>query len=244
MQDIIAYLEDFNLVSVVIRLLLAVAAGVVIGYGRSKHGRDAGLRTFVLISIGACSAMIISLYEYEMLSTVWADTVETVGMKYDASRFGSQVVAGIGFLGAGIIIKASHQQVRGLTTATGMFATVCMGIACGAGFFSVVITAILLIELVLNLMAPLESEFKRRLRNITLSVDFTSLEDIDRITEAIGSLDAQIFDIEIERAEASRGKNPSAIFILKLSRENHSHSGMLSTIAELPCVYSVKELIA
>ena len=187
---------------------------------------------------------MISLYEYQMLTGQWRTVAEEVGLKYDASRLAAQTITGIGFLCAGIIIKIAHQQVNGLTTATGLFATVCMGIAAGAGFYECVLAALVLIILVLNVMSPLEISFKRRLRHITLNVEFRDLEDISTITDVIRSNDAQIFDIDVERSEISGDKYPSAIFILKLSKKNHSHSGMLSSVAELPCVHSVQELIS
>lgn len=242
MDAIGAYLREFNFVTVIIRLLLAMVCGGVVGFGRSKKARPAGFRTYMLISIGAAMAVLITLYEYEMLTGPWAETVSETGLKFDAGRMMAQAITGIGFLGAGIIIKVAHQQVQGLTTATGLFATVCMGIACGAVFYEAVILAVLLIELVLNVMSPLEGEFKRRLRNITLNVEFS--EDIGTITQVLEKQNVQIFDIDIERTEQKEDKFPSAIFILKMPKENHSHSGILSTLAELSCVRSVQELIA
>ena len=244
MQGIIAYLREFSLGTALLRLLLAMAAGGVVGLGRSRRARAAGLRTYMLISIGAAMSVLLALFQYEMLQGPWAEIAEEVGEKFDASRLAAQVITGIGFLGAGIIIKVAHQQVSGLTTATGLFATVCMGLAAGAGFYECVLIAVLLIVLVLNIMSPLEGAFKRRLRNITLNVEFSSVEDISAITQVMEDLQAQIFDIDIERTEQKGDKYPSAIFILKLSRENHSHSGILSSLAELPCVRSVQELVS
>ena len=238
------FLREFRCATVILRLVLAVICGGVVGYGRSQKARAAGFRTYILISIGAAMAVLLTLYEYRMLTTLWADTVSRVGLKFDASRLASQVLTGIGFLGAGIIIKVAHQQVSGLTTATGLFATVCMGIACGAGFYELVLITLLLIVVVLNVMAPLEILFKRRLRNITLNVEFTELADVQAITEVIQAQAARIYDIDVERTDRSGNKWPSAIFILQLSKENHSHSGMLSAVAELNCVRSVQELIA
>ena len=238
------FLREFRCATVILRLVLAVICGGVVGYGRSQKARAAGFRTYILISIGAAMAVLLTLYEYRMLNTLWADTVSRVGLKFDASRLASQVLTGIGFLGAGIIIKVAHQQVSGLTTATGLFATVCMGLACGAGFYELVLITLLLIVVVLNVMAPLEILFKRRLRNITLNVEFTELADVQAITEVIQAQAARIYDIDVERTERSGNKWPSAIFILQLSKENHSHSGMLSAVAELNCVRSVQELIA
>lgn len=244
MTDIWTVFHGFHIGSILLRLLLAMVGGGVVGYGRSRKARAAGLRTYMLISIGAAMTVLLTLFQYEMLHTQWLGVVNEVGEKFDASRLASQVVTGIGFLGAGIIIKVAHQQVSGLTTATGLFATVCMGIAAGAGFYACVIPAILITVLVLNVMSPTEAAFKRRLRNITLNVEFDSVENINEITRVMTEQHAMIYDIDVERTEWEGDHSPSAIFILQLSKENHSHSGMLSSVAELGCVRSVQELIS
>lgn len=244
MQAFIAYLREFSFTSMLVRLLLATVAGGLLGFGRSRRGRAAGLRTYMLISAGAAMCSILSTFQYQMLSGPWAEFAEKVGLKYDASRLAAQAVTGIGFLGAGIIFKTAHQQVNGLTTATGLFASVCMGIAAGAGFYELVVIATALMALVMNIMSPLEAAFKRRLRSITLSVEFTHAEDINEITEMIKRQNIRIFDIDVERSEKKGEKYPSAIFDLQLSRENHSHSSFLTNLAELPCVRSVQELIS
>lgn len=244
MQAVLEELREFSFASALLRMTLAMLCGGIVGYGRSKQARAAGLRTYMLICVGAAMAVLLTQYQYQMLTGPWAAVVEEVGMKFDASRLAAQVITGIGFLGAGIIIKVAHQQVNGLTTATGLFASVMMGIAAGAGFYECVLVALLLIVVVLNVMSPLEFAYKRRLRNITLNVEFNHVNDIDEITRVIEKQSATVYDIDIERTERKDGKYPSAIFILKLSRTNHSHSGMLSSVAELSCVHSVQELIA
>ncbi|MCR5577006.1 MAG: MgtC/SapB family protein [Oscillospiraceae bacterium] len=233
-------LRQFTFGSVVLRLLLALVSGGVIGYGRSRKNCAAGLRTYMLISLGAALAITVTLYEYQMLHSTWADIVAVVGDKFDATRLASQAVTGIGFLGAGTILKVAHQQVKGLTTATGLFATVCMSLAAGAGFYECVITVLLLIVLVLNIMTPLEIGFKRRLRNITLNVQMDSVEDVAAVSEAIEAQNATIYETDVEKVKSPA----SAIFILQMSRSNSSHSGMLSSVAELACVRSVQELIS
>ena len=244
-MQVLQYLREFNLASVCLRLFLAVLSGSVLGYGRARKQRAAGMRTYTLICIGAALSVIVSLYEYEMLQGQWREVVMRVGEKFDVSRLAAQTLSGIGFLGAGIIFKVAHQQVSGLTTATGLFATVALGIAAGAGFYECVLIALLLIHLVLNVMTPLESRFKRLTRNITLYVEFRSLDDLEEISREIEAQDAQIFDIDVERSEEDKeGNPPSAVIVIKLSRANHSHSGMLSSVAELACVRSVEELIS
>lgn len=243
MAALLASLKEFSFASSALRLLLALITGGIVGYGRSKKNRSAGLRTYMLICLGAAMSVLLTLYMYDMLRGQWAAVTEEVGLKFDASRIASSVITGIGFLGAGIIVKAAHQQVNGLTTSTGLFATVIMGLAAGAGFYECVLMALVLIVLVLNVMSPLEFAYKRRLRNITLNVEFMSVDDIAEITGAIEAEGANVFDIDIERTERKDERYPSAIFILQLSRDNHSHSGMLTSVAELACVHSVQELI-
>ena len=244
MKEVIQYLQEFNLVSVTLRLLLSGLAGGIIGYGRSRQERAAGLRTYILISLGAASVMLLALFVYEMLNGPWSEIFGETGKKFDAARLAAPLIGGVGFIGGGIIIKARHQQVKGLTTSTGLFATAAMGLAAGAGFYECVLIAVLLIEIVLNLMAPLEVTFKRKLRNITLSVEYNSPGDIETIVQTILDENAKIFDIDVEQTRAKDEKLPSAIFTLQLAKENHSHSGMLSSIAELSCVNSVQELIS
>ncbi|MCR4905898.1 MAG: MgtC/SapB family protein [Clostridiales bacterium] len=244
MTQALASLREFSFLSAVFRLLLALIAGVLVGYGRSRTQRAAGLRTYTLIAVGSALSVMISLYLYEMLHGPWLPVVETVGQKFDATRYAAQTITGIGFLGAGIIFKIAHSQVSGLTTATGLFAVVCIGICAGSGFYEAVLIAILIVILVLNVMWPLERQFKRRMRNINLYVELYSIDDIAVISDLIESMNAQIFDIELERTERTEKGYPSAVFNIKMSKENRSHSAMLSSVAEMPCVQSVQELIS
>lgn len=244
MAGIMEYLRGFHFGSVLFRLILAMAASGLIGYGRTKRSKTAGFRTYMLTGIGAAMSIMIALYEYEMMNTLWADTVSAVGLKFDASRFSAAVIGGIGFIAAGSIISSSHHQVTGLTTATGLFASVCMGIACGAGYYECVILSCILIVITLNIMQPLERQYKRRCRNITLYVQFDDLGDMEEITRVIRENGAQIQEIEIEQMTKEKDLFPSAILNLRLSKENPSHSDMLSRIAELKNVYGIEELIS
>lgn len=244
METLLPHLRDFNITSVTLRLLLAFLSGTVIGYGRARKQRSAGIRTFILTSIGAALTVLLATYEYEMLCGPWAPVVQEVGMKFDASRYSAQVISGVGFLSAGTIISIGHQQVSGLSTASGLFASVCMGMAAGAGFYECVIVVLIILLVVLDIMWPLEPAFKRRLRNITLFVEFNALEDLNEIADVVRSRNAHIYDIEIERSKREKNNYPCAVLVLKMSREKPSHSGMISSIAELDCVRMIQELIS
>ena len=244
MESLLLHLRDFNFTSVILRLLLAFLSGTIIGYGRARKQRSAGLRTFILTSIGAALTVLLATYEYEMLCGPWAPIAQQVGLKFDGSRYSAQVISGVGFLAAGTIISAGHQQVSGLSTASGLFASVCMGMAAGAGFYECVIVVSVILVVVLDVLWPLEPAFKRRLHNITMFVEFNHLEDLHDIEETIHLRKARIFDIEIEDTGKDSGKKPCAILVVKMSREKPSHSGMLSSIAELDCVQTIHELIS
>lgn len=244
MTAALADLKQFHFLAVALRLILAVGAGGVVGYGRAKKQRNAGFRTYMLISLGAALTILISLYEYEMFQGQWAFMKEIESLKFDASRFAAQVINGIGFLAAGTIIAIGHQQVSGLTTAIGLFACVTMGIAAGAGFYECVIIAMVLIIFSLEVMQPIEVAFKRRLRNITILVEFNDMESFHEITDYLKEHNVTIYDIDVERKKRQGKQMPCAVLTLKLSRDNTSHSAILSTLAEMDCVYAVKELIS
>ena len=244
LNGIFSYLREFNFVSVLFRLLLATACGGLIGLGRARRKRAAGFRTFMLTCLGSALTVLIASYDYEMLTGSWADVVEAVGMKFDAGRYSSQVVSGIGFLGAGTILATAHQQVSGLTTATGLFTSVCIGMAVGAGFYELVIVGVVLVIIVMNVMTPLEGAFKRRVRNINVYVEFTAVEDLSDIVNVIKQMGATIFEIDIEQNKREGTKVPGAVISMKMQKGKASHSEMLSSIAELSCVMSIRELIA
>ena len=124
-------------VEMVLRLLPAIALGAIIGYQREKKGKPAGLRTHILICVGAALFTVASIYGF--------------GATGDAAKVAAGVVAGIGFIGAGAIIRREGGVVEGLTTAATIWAVAAIGLAAGAGMYivSAVTTAILLIVLFL-----------------------------------------------------------------------------------------------
>ena len=151
---IVTYLEELNFISIFIRVSMAVIFGGIIGYGRERERRPAGLRTHILVSIGATLTMITNIYIYERY-----------GALCDPTRFGAQVISGIGFLGAGTIIVTGKSKVRGLTTAAGLWASACMGLAIGAGFYSGAIIGFIFIVAVTVVLTKLD----KRINNNNLS---------------------------------------------------------------------------
>lgn len=129
------YFRELNIASVLLRLVLAMAFGGMIGLERGRKHRAAGFRTYMLVCLGSALTSILSQYLFVQLGTVWAEIAVTTGKQVDVSRLGAKVYSGIGFLAAGTIIVTGRQEVKGMTTAAGLWASACMGIAIGAGFY-------------------------------------------------------------------------------------------------------------
>ncbi len=237
-------LRELTFLSVCLRLLLAAVIGGLIGYGRSKKKRSAGLRTYMITSMGATLTVILALFEYEMLQTAWADAAGMAGgIKIDVSRYGTQVITGIGFLTAGSIIASAHHQVSGLTTAVGLFGSACIGLACGAGFFELVCVSALMLILILEILLPMEVSFRSRKRSISIYVEFYNMKDISKICDTITESGAGIFDIDVEHPAEANNVLPGVIIDVRISRHQGSLSEILSSVAEMDCVHYIQELI-
>ena len=235
------YFRELNIASVLLRLVLAMAFGGMIGLERGRKHRAAGFRTYMLVCLGSALTSILSQYLFVQLSTVWAEIAVTTGKQVDVSRLGAKVYSGIGFLAAGTIIVTGRQEVKGMTTAAGLWASACMGIAIGAGFYECVILAFLLIFVAIRVLRPLESYITESARNINLYVEFDSLDNLGEIIGRIKSQDVQIYDVDLDRGEADRAKFPSAVFSMRLGHRQ-PHTQVMASIAELSCVQTIDEV--
>ena len=235
------YLRQLNAVSLLFRLALAMFFGGMIGLERERKRRPAGFRTYMLVCLGAPLTLLLSQYESLMLDTVWAARAAEVGIKTDVSRFGAQVINGIGFLGAGTVIVTGRQEVKGLTTAAGLWASACMGLAIGAGFYECVVLAFVLIFLCIRLLPPLESMMVERARNMNLYVEFSSLDDVGAIIGRIKSQGAQIYEVDIERGTEESHHRPRAVFTIRLDHAVH-HAQVMAANSELENVTTIDEI--
>ena len=133
MASVLSYLRELNIVTMMLRILLAVLCGGLIGLERERKNRPAGFRTYMLTALGATLTVLLSLQLDQMLHGPWRALAESIGATQDVSRFGAEAAKGIGFLGAGTIIITARQQVKGLTTAAGLWMTAAIGVSAGLG---------------------------------------------------------------------------------------------------------------
>jgi len=240
MADLFDYLRQFNLLSVVVRLLAAMLFGGMLGIDRAKKGRAAGFRTYMFVCLGAALAMLLSQYEHAMLAGRWADKALEVGIRTDVSRFGAQVINGIGFLGAGTILVTDRQEVKGLTTAAGLWASACMGLAIGAGFYEGVFLSFVCIFLSIKVLPFVELFLLSRSRNMNLYVELASLERLRDFIALMKAIDIQIFDVELDRKRAAGG-GVGVVFYLHLPK-NQSHTKLLTDLSYSPDVRAIDEI--
>lgn len=236
------YLRQMNIGSVMLRLTLAMVFGGLIGLERGRKGRAAGFRTYMVVCLGAALTIILGQYEGYMLAGVWGEAISSTDIRADVSRFGAQVINGIGFLGAGTIIVTRKQEVKGVTTAAGLWASACVGLAIGAGFYEAVLVAFLAIFLSIRVLTPLENVVIENARNMNLYVEFDSLDDIGAIIAKIKSQKAHIYEVDIDHGRKEAMRNPSAVFSIRLEQKR-THTRVIAAIAELDSVRSIDEIM-
>lgn len=228
-SDIINYLREPNIVSALFRLTLATVCGGMIGIERIRKRRPAGFRTHTLVCIGSALTMIISQY-------LWS-----IGQTTDLSRLGAQVINGIGFLGAGTIIVTGRQQVKGLTTAAGLWASACMGLAIGAGFYFGALVGCVLIILTSTLLSYFEGAIMATARNMNVYVEFESTNDMGAVIDSLKTSNVKIYDVEITKLRASDGILPGAIFSIRLPKKL-KHADVIAQISAVSGIHTVEEL--
>ena len=199
---LLASLRELNFPSLVLRLLLAMLCGGVIGMEREYRRRPAGFRTYMFVCIGAALAMPLGQYGAALASGLYADK----GLQADVSRIAAQVVNGVGFLGAGTILVTEHQQVKGVTTAAGLWASACMGLAIGAGYYECVLMGFIAILLCMKLFARLESRMLEHIRNRNLFVELDAMEHIGSVTSYLRGAGVTIYSVELHAAAESAGQ--------------------------------------
>lgn len=235
------FLRELNLASLIVKMALAVLFGGLIGLERGQKHRAAGSRTYMIVCLGAAMTVMLAQYDAFQLSTRMQEFVDTIGAKVDVTRFASKAVNGIGFLGAGTIIVTGSQEVKGLTTAAGLWASACMGIAIGAGFYECAILGFLLILTTTILFDKVGSWIVTKTRNMDLYVEFEKMENLGEIINTIKNLGIQIYDVDIQKEKNANGITLGAVFSTRLPKsETHSH--VMSKISKHKFVTLVDEI--
>lgn len=230
-----------SFLSVAVRILLAVVVGGLLGLERERRSSPAGFRTYMLVAIGSSMTIMLSQYIDLMLSTQWAAAAQSVGATHDVSRFGAQVINGVGFLGAGTIIVTGRQEVKGLTTAAGLWASACMGLAIGAGFYECMIVGVALIVISMKLLPLIEDAMLSSSRNMTIYVEMDSFENLGNIVNRIKAEGVHLYDVEIEKDKREHMARFSVLCSMRLPRRRE-HAELLAALSTLDGVVAIDEV--
>ena len=221
--------RDISTLSVGIRLLMAVLCGGVIGLEREYKRRPAGFRTHILICLGASVTTLTSHY---LLLYMECYT--------DVGRLGAQVIAGIGFIGAGCILVTRNRRVRGLTTAAGLCSAAIIGLAIGAGFYEGAIYATLLVLLAEMVLTKLKYLLWRDTPEINLYLECTQNACLDQLMQDLRMEGVKILDLEITRATACEQGTACALLTLQLHKQ-YDMDQLLREISDCQGVMSVEQ---
>jgi putative Mg2+ transporter-C (MgtC) family protein len=165
--------------NLILRILAAGLLGGLIGFEREVRAKEAGLRTHFLVALGAALFMVISQFAFTG--------------RFDAARVAAQVVSGIGFIGAGVIIFQKN-VVRGVTTAAGLWVAAAIGLACGAGMYDIAIASTLMALMCLETMHFITKRYGEK--SVTLEISPIKGEDMARVLELIGKTGAEVRSFE------------------------------------------------
>ena len=183
---ILEYLRELNLASAALRIALAMIVGGLIGIERGKQGRAAGMRTHILVCIGAALTVMIGFYVRDTLGITNSDPL----------RISAQVISGIGFLGVGTIMIKGRFQITGLTTAACIWANATIGLAIGAGFYEGALLAFAAAFLTVTLLHKLEYMLGKHQRRFGMYIEIFSDKNIrcmiDRLESAYGASGIQV----------------------------------------------------
>ena len=226
MNDIVEYLRDFNYVTVAVRLLLAFVLGGIIGTDRERKGRPAGMRTHILVCMGAAITTMTGFF-----------VVDALDHSADPLRVSAQVVSGIGFLGAGTILIRNSSVITGLTTAAGMWATAAIGVAVGYGFYSGAIVATLIGIFSVTVLSRLE---RKRKNNISVYVEVRDITEVEFILKILKTLDEALISYDIIPPKSGYSGNVGITCILngekhfkEIETSISSHGGVVIIASDI-----------
>lgn len=217
-----ATVPELGLGDICLRLLCAMVIGLIIGTEREYTNRPAGMRTHILVALGACAVMVTGQLVFQQYSAY--------GASPDPSRLSAQVITGVGFLGAGTILREGA-NVKGLTTAASLWAVACLGIAAGGGYYTIALAGMVFIFLTLTILEVIQHKLMgphAGEKDYTLETDDVSAA-LEALNKHAQSCQADIHKMEVISTENScrirftaefsgiRGKKRQQKFVQKLA---------------------------
>lgn len=227
LMNIISEADSLHIFSSIIRLSLSILCGGILGIERGKANQSAGMRTYMLVCIGATLVMLTGEYMYSAYNTG------------DPARLGAQVVSGIGFLGAGSIIVEGKTKVRGLTTAAGLWTAACIGLAIGIGFYVGGIIATGAVYIVISKFRTLSDHFTHNDMWTRVYIEFKEIKDLQEVCSSAEAFGLKVGDVMMNNPQNSGIYN--AVLSMKLPEER-SNAQVIYYLKNIPGVFTVKQI--
>ena len=222
-------IHEVTHLAIVVRILVSVVLGGIIGLERGLKDRPAGLRTYMLVCVGSCLIMLTNQYIYQMYN---------VG---DPVRMGAQVVSGIGFLGAGTIVVTRRNQIKGLTTAAGLWASAAVGLAVGIGLYEAAILGGAAIFLVLSIIHRWDNNMRMHSKFVEAYVELNSKISLGDFMRKIREMDLEIDSIKTEYESTFEEGKHAYIVVLK-SKQKRNHDLLFQSLRDIDGVSYVEGL--
>lgn len=187
-MDFFEYIKELNMLSVIIRVAMAAACGGFLGLERKKSGQSSGMRTYMLMSLGAAVVSLTSQYMYNYFKE----------SPPDVERLGAQVVSGTAVLAASVIMVSKRQSIRGLTTAASMWASACVGLAIGIGFYWAGIIGTVAIFIIMTVFHRVETNYMLKSVYIGLNVEVPDKQSVLNVAQKLEKMGVEIGDIRLD----------------------------------------------
>ena len=231
MFEFLDFLRDGNLdwISVTVRLVLAVLLGGFIGIERERKGRAAGFRTHILICLGAAMTTLTSQY-----------IVFEFGLSTDLTRLGAQVIAGVGFIGAGTVMVIKRREIKGITTAAGIWTAAIVGLCCGAGFYEGAVLATVLVLLAEIVFYKLEGLLLVNRTVFSIYVEYSDSKRLGDIVDTVKKSGASVLSLEVKNGSTEQD-HPCAVFTVRPARK-HSYDELAESVQQISGVVSVHKM--
>ena len=221
--------HDITMQAVIMRVVTSIFIGGLLGLERGMKNRPAGLRTYMLVSVGACLIMMTNQYIYQFTGAG------------DPMRLGAQVVSGIGFLGAGTIVVTRHNQIKGLTTAAGLWASAGVGLALGIGFYEGAIAVGISVFAILTVLQRFEDSVHKKIRVLELYVELRSSVSVAKFVQDLKALDLKMENIQFEPEGGFEADTRAVILTLKAKKAT-DHKMLREKIRKIDGVVHLEEL--
>ena len=211
-------LRELSVLSIGIRLFASIILGGIIGFERGKKNRPAGLRTNMLVCMGACIVMMTNQYIQQVYGTG------------DPVRMGAQVVSGIGFLGAGTIVVTANNRIKGLTTAASLWTAACVGLALGIGLYEVALIGGAVIFIVLTLLHMWDGRLHRNTRSMDVYIELENGLSLGEFLQRLRESPLSLSGLQIQQGTCSEGV---ALFATVKAKKKMDHEHILHSLRSI-----------